>query len=134
MLILLSAWKRFLPLENVALYILGHFWQHYIIFVVVSIAHFVGQSDSVLTLRWPKELLQFQLARLFSSSFPRLLGHLANFIQLPCSIQKMGTFCWEQSVSSLHTVYFTFKEFLSQDVLRHFMVLIRKLSFLFIYF
>lgn len=83
----------------------GHFRQVYIFFCCCSNSHFVGQSDTVLTLRWPEELLQFQLAELFSNSFPWLLGHVANFIQLLCFSQKMGTFCWESEVCPLYVLF-----------------------------
>lgn len=56
MLILLSAWKRLLSLENLTLSIHGHFWQLCIFFPVVSVTswlakgtlcwHYLGQKNS----------------------------------------------------------------------------------------
>lgn len=65
----------------------------------------VGQRDTVLTLPWPKKLLEFQLAGLFSNFFPWLLGHAANFMQLLCFSQKTGTFCGEREVCPLYILF-----------------------------
>lgn len=65
----------------------------------------VGQRDTVLTLPWPKKLLEFQLAGLFSNFFPWLLGHVANFMQLLCFSQKTGTFCGERKVCPLYILF-----------------------------
>lgn len=83
---------------------MGTFNNYTFFFFSVPIAHLVGQSDTVLT-HWPKELLPFQLAGLFSKCFPWLLGHVTNFIELPCFSQNMGTFCWESEVCPLYVLF-----------------------------